>query len=209
MADVIRMSGVNLSSRERNSVARTTQGEGLATESGRGKGPATKSSSRSGSRSDCAEVPIVDDNTAVHKVLETRRGTGTGVQTDSVESLAKCKRVKFDLKEYGEGPNSRGGEAEADVSADTSRRSSEVLRRENLSGGSPSDTMTIPSRIVMRSNGDPPGADSSRHARSNSLLSSQRTEAAPASIRGSGASSGNGTEIFVSHKWGALRTSDR
>jgi hypothetical protein len=41
-----------------------------------------------------------------------------------------------------------------------------------------------------------------RHARNNSPLSPERTEAASASIRGPGASSGNGTGTFVSHKWG-------
>ena len=47
----------------------------------RGEVPATQSSLRSGSRSDHAEVRIVGVNNAVYKVLETRRGTGTGVQT--------------------------------------------------------------------------------------------------------------------------------
>ena len=201
MADVIRMSGLNSESFEK----KTSRGEVPATS--RGEVPATESSSRSGSRSGRAEVPIVGVKSVEHKGRAVRREAGTGVQSDSVESLAKknCKRVRFDLREYGDGPYSQGGVAETEMSADTSRRSSEVLRRESRSGGSPSDdTTTIPSRILMQSKGNSLGSDPGRHAGSNSLLSPQRTEAAPSvrSIRGSGASSGNGTDIFVSHKWG-------
>ena len=45
---------------------------------------------------------------------------GSGVESVSVESLAKenSKRVRFDLQEFGDGPNSQGGAAET-VSADT------------------------------------------------------------------------------------------
>ena len=97
VADVIRMLGLNSASFEK--------------ETSRGEVPATQSSSRSGSRSDRAEVPLL----MVHKVLEPGRGTETGVQTDSVEPPAKCKRVRFDLLEYGEGPNNRSRAAKADV----------------------------------------------------------------------------------------------
>ena len=152
-------------------------------------------------------MPTVGVNTVEHKVRAVRREAGTGVQSESVEPLAKCKRVRFDLREYGDGPYSQGGVTETEMSAETSRRSSEdaQLRHKSRSGGSPSDdTTTIPSRILMRSNGNSLGSDPGRHAGSNSLLSPQRTEAAPSvrSIRGSGASSGNGTDSFVSHKWG-------
>jgi hypothetical protein len=123
--------------------------------------------------------------------------------SDSVEPLAKMysKRVRFDLQEFGEGPD-QGGEAAPQVSADTGSRSSEdvLLRRESQSGARPSDV--TPSRVTMQHTGDSPEASPGRHARNNSPLSPERTEAASASIRGPGASSGNGTGTFVSHKWG-------
>ena len=115
VADVIRMSGLDSVSR--------------------GEVQAAKSSSRSGGRSDRADVPVVGVNTVGHKEQYSDGRLESGVTTNSVEPLAKkySKRVRFDLCEFGEGPSQ--GVAETDVSADISSRSSEELRRENRSGG--------------------------------------------------------------------------
>ena len=148
-------------------------------------------------------MPVSGVKTMEHKEQTSRRGADSGVMSDSVEPLAKTysKRVRFDLREFGEGPD-QGGEAETDASADAGHRSGEeeLLRRESRSGARPSDA--IPSRVTMQHTGNSPVVNPGRHARNNSPLSPERTEAAPASIRGQGASSGDGTETFVSHKWG-------
>ena len=102
--------------------------------------------------------------------------------------------MRFDLREFGEGPNSQSEMVEASVSEDISRRSSEVLRQENRSGGSPSKPRLIPSRTVMRyPEGTSPGSSVDGYVDSNSLPS-PRSKAAPATISRSGATSGNGTK---------------
>ena len=69
-------------------------------------------------------------------MIAVRRDAKAGVFSDRVESVAKMnsKRVRFDLRKFGEGPNSQSEMAEAGLSKDISRRSSEVLRQENQSG---------------------------------------------------------------------------
>jgi len=142
---------------------------------------------RPGTRSSRADVyRLLVSRTVDHKDLEPKYKVGSGVQSDSVEPLAKenSKRVRFDLREFGDGPNSQGGAAETNVSADTSRRSGEVQRQESRSGRSSSDATTVPRRVEMQHLGDPLGADPGRHAGSNSLLSPEQTEAAAACICG-------------------------
>jgi hypothetical protein len=57
----------------------------------------TESSSRPGKRSDRARVSVVDVRTVEHKATAVRYGARAGVITNSVESSAKGKRVKFSL----------------------------------------------------------------------------------------------------------------
>ena len=105
-------------------------------------------------------MPVVGVNTAVHKKLVSDGRLVSGVKTGSVESFAYSKRVRFDLREFGEGPNSQGGAmAETNVSADTSHRSSddEQLRRKSQSEASANDETIIPCRAKMQHTGNSPG----------------------------------------------------
>ncbi len=117
----------------------------------------------------------------------------------SVESFAKMnsKRVRFDFREFGEGPSQREV-AEVDVRSRTGCRSSEELRHKNREKPV---INTRPNRDAI-SKGTSPGATAGKHAGSNSLLSPQRIQAAPANIGRLGASSDRGTDTFVSYKWG-------
>ncbi len=73
-----------------------------------------ESSSRPGNRLDRARVPVVDVRTVEHKATAARYGARAKVIFDSVESSAKGKRVKFDLRESGE-PDSQSERAETGV----------------------------------------------------------------------------------------------
>ena len=148
VADVIRMSNQN--SLSRGEVPARSEEDSPKKSSSRPRGG-------SGNRDESTTVGV---NTEDHKDQEPRRKVGSGVESVSVESLAKenSKRVRFDLREFGDGSNSQGGAAET-VSADTSRRSSEGLRQESRSGRGSSDATIIPRRVEMQHQGDPLGAD--------------------------------------------------
>ena len=210
VADVIRMMNAN-SGRDEVSDRREIRAKELSirlgVKSNQGTNHPVESSLRSGSRSGRRDEPAtVGVNTAEHKATASRYGARAGVslvKSGSVESLVRDKRVRFDLREFGDGPNSQSEEAEADAGSREGHRSGDVQRHENLSGRSSSDQATIPSRTVMRyQEGNSLGTSTGRHVGSNPLLSPQQTEAAPANIGKQGVSSNNGTEIFVSHKWG-------
>ena len=164
VADVLRLvekSGpgeVPMTSREKvpatNSVLRLGEKLGRREISAisRGEDPATKSSSKPGSRFDRADVPVGVD-TVEHKAIAVRRDARAGVSSDRVESFAKMnsKRVRLGLRKFGEDPNSQSEMAEAGLSEDISRRSSEVLRQENRSGGKSQRTVinTKPGRDAV------------------------------------------------------------
>ena len=139
VADVIRMmdasSGLGGKPDRRDALAMELS-ERLGGKSNQGTNP-VESSSRSGSRSGRRDEPeTVGANTAEHKASVPRRGARAGVslvKSGSVETLETIKRVRFDLREFGDGPNSQRELAEAHES----HRSSDVLRRENRAGEVP------------------------------------------------------------------------
>ena len=87
-------------------------------------------------------MPVVDVRTVEHKATAVRRGARAGVISDSVESSAKGKRVKFDLRESGE-PDSQSERAETGVHQSPMKSQ---LRNQNGTG----NVTKIPSRTVMR-----------------------------------------------------------
>ena len=94
VANVIRMSAVNAR------LEKNKSGHELDSGTGRELDSATlnsESSSRPVSRPDRARVPVVDVNTVDHKATAARYGARAGVNSDSVESSAKGKCVKFSL----------------------------------------------------------------------------------------------------------------
>ena len=191
VANVIRMSAV----RARLKVDKP--GHELGSGTGREWDSATlnsESSSRPGNRPDRARVPVVDVRTVEHKATAVRYGARAGVISDSVESSAKGKRVKFGLRESGE-PDSQSEWAETGMHQSPMKSK---LRNQIGTG----NATKIPSLTVMRyPEGNSPGANVNGIVDKNSLLTSGRTETAPANI-GSKASSGNGIETFVNNKWG-------
>ena len=208
VADVVRMmnasSGLGSKSNRRDDLA-TELSARLGVKSVQGTLP-VESSSRPGVGYGRRDEPVtVGVKTAEPKALAPRNG-----QARVVESSARSKRVRFDLREFGDGPNSQSEMAEADVRSHEGHRSSDERRHENRSVGRPSDAATIPSRTVMRyQEGNSPRPSTGRHVSLNSRLSPERTEAAPANIGRTSASSDEGTDVFVSHKWGRAPETDK
>ncbi len=88
-------------------------------------------------------MSVVDVNTVEHNVLVIRHDTQAGLLSDSVQSSAKGKRVKFDLRESGEEPESQSARAETILYQSSMKSQS---RNQNGTG----NVTKIPSWTMMR-----------------------------------------------------------